>query len=116
MKGDFQHSSNVKSQIARWMVMLAAFYFDIKHRTDKQHSNADGMSRHPLLRCAQCEIRHPGAYKTKRGKKVNVVRIASRTQTDSRAQEGPEVPDKQGQSHDKRLEAAGLPRVGQLLH
>ena len=29
--------------------------FEIKHRTGKQHGNGEGMSRCPLLWCAQCE-------------------------------------------------------------
>ena len=68
--------------IAQWMVRLAAFEFEIKHRIGKQHINADGMSRRSLLRCTQSEIRHPGAYETKRVKRVDVVIIESSTQTD----------------------------------
>ena len=65
------------------MVKLAVFdYYEIKHRTGKQHSNADGMLRHLLPRCAHCEICHPGAYETKRGKKVDVVTIESSTKMD----------------------------------
>ena len=48
---------------------LAIFDIEIKHRTGNQHSNVDGMSRCPLLRCAQCEIHHPGAYETREGRK-----------------------------------------------
>ena len=50
-------SYDAQGQTARWMVRLAAFDFDIKHRPGKQHGNADGMSRTPFLRCAQCELR-----------------------------------------------------------
>ena len=39
-------SYDPKGQTARWMVKLAAFDFDIKHRPGRQHSNADGMSRY----------------------------------------------------------------------
>ena len=70
-----------QGQTARWMVKLAMFDFEIKHRPGKQHSNADGVSRRPFLRCAQCEIRHQGAYETKRQKKVAVVHQDATTQT-----------------------------------
>ena len=75
-------SYDPQGQIARCMVKLAAFDFEIKQRTGKQHSIELGMSRHPLLRCIQCEICHPGAYETKRGTKVDAVTIESSTQTD----------------------------------
>lgn len=70
-----------QGQTARWMVKLAMFDFDIKHRAGRQHLNADGVSRLPFLRCAQCEIRHEGAYETKRQKKVAVVLVDAETQT-----------------------------------
>jgi hypothetical protein len=70
-----------QGQTARWMVKLAMFDFDIKHRPGKQHSNADGVSRTPFLRCAQCEVRHEGAFETKRPKKVIVVTKEMATQT-----------------------------------
>ena len=57
-------SCDPQGQIARWLVKLAIFDFEIKHRTGKQHSNVDGMSKCPFLRCAQCKIRHLGAYET----------------------------------------------------
>ena len=74
-------SYDPQGQTARWMVKLAMYDFDIKHRAGKQHSNADGVSRRPFLMCAQCEIRHQGAYETKRQKKVAVVHKDSSTQT-----------------------------------
>lgn len=63
-------SSNydAQGQTARWMIRLAAFDFEIKHRAGRQHGNADSMSRAPFLHCAQCEIRHSGGRKTKRSK------------------------------------------------
>ena len=64
-----------QGQVAHWMVKLAAFDFEINHRTGKQHGNTDGMSRYPLLQCAQSKTHHPGAFETKRGKKVEVARI-----------------------------------------
>ena len=66
------HADNYdpEGQAARWMVKLAAYDFDIKHRPGKQHTNADGMSRPPFLWCAQCDTRHRGAHKTKRRKAV----------------------------------------------
>ena len=57
-----------QGQTARWMVKLAAYDFDIKHRAGKQHGNADSMSRLPFLQCAQCELRHRGASERKRVK------------------------------------------------
>ena len=73
-------SYDPQGQTARWMVKLAAFDFDIKHHPGKQHNNADGMSRAPFLRCAQCEIRHEGAYEKKRSKSEAVLKDVS-TQT-----------------------------------
>ena len=70
-----------QGQTARWMVKLAMFDFDIKHRPGKQHLNADGVSRKPFLKCAQCETRHQGAYETKRQKRVAVVKKDASTQT-----------------------------------
>ena len=64
------------------MVRCAAFDFEIRHRTRKEHMKDDGMSRQPLLKCAQCEICHQGAYETKRGKKVDLVTTKSSTQTE----------------------------------
>ena len=40
------------------------------------------MSRCPMLKCAQCETRHQGAYKTKRRKKVDVITVCSSTPTE----------------------------------
>ena len=45
-------SYDPQGQTARWMVRLAAFDFEIKHRPGKQHANADSMSRMPFLKCA----------------------------------------------------------------
>jgi transposase InsO family protein len=39
------------------------------------------MSRAPFLKCAQCELRHEGAFETKRAQKVNVVLRCVGTQT-----------------------------------
>ena len=66
------HASNYDphGQVARWMVRLGTFDFDIRHRTGKLHSNADSLSRMPFLQCVQCDIRHRGALRSKRGKPV----------------------------------------------
>ena len=61
---------------------MATFDFEIKHRMGRQHNNADGMSRRPMLKCAQCETRHQGAFETKRGRKVDMVTVCSSTQTE----------------------------------
>jgi len=42
------------SQVARWLEILAEFSYRIKHRPDKRHSNADGLSRRPDGGCKQC--------------------------------------------------------------
>ena len=78
------NSFDPQGQTARWMVKLAAFDFDIKHRPGKQHLNADGMSRMPFLKCAQCDMRHRGAFETKRPKKVATVDSSSQTCKSSR--------------------------------
>ena len=41
-----------ESQLARWMEMLSEYQFDIQHRPDKKHGNADGLSRQGP--CRQC--------------------------------------------------------------
>ena len=41
------------------------------------------MSRGPLLKCTQCDIRHQAAYETKPGKKVDLVIRESSTQTET---------------------------------
>ena len=40
------------------------------------------MSLRPMLKCAQCETRHQGAFETKRHKKVDVITVCSSTQTE----------------------------------
>ena len=35
-----------------------------------------------MLKCAQCETRHQGAFETKRVKKVDMVTVCSSTQTE----------------------------------
>ena len=35
-------------QVARWIERLAKYDFDIEHRTGKQHSNANALSRYPV--------------------------------------------------------------------
>jgi hypothetical protein len=35
------------AQYARWALQLQAFTFDVVHRPDKLHQNADALSRHP---------------------------------------------------------------------
>ena len=71
-------SYDPQGQAARWMVKLAAFNFIIRHRPGKQHGNADSLSRQPFLRCAQCEIRHPGTLESKRAKAVMRVKTEYR--------------------------------------
>ena len=77
-------SYDPQEQTVQWLVRLVAVDFDIKHKMGRQHStsNADGMSRHPMLKCAQCETRHQGAYETKKMKKVDLVTVCSSTQTE----------------------------------
>ena len=74
------NSYDPQGQTARWMIKLAAFDFEIKHRSGKQHGNADSMSRMPFLKCAQCELRHRGAFETKRPKKTTDSISHSQTQ------------------------------------
>ena len=73
-------SYDPQDQTARWMVRLGAFDFEIRHRIGKQHTNVDGMSRQPLLKCAQCDIRHQRACETQQGKKVDLIMTESSTQ------------------------------------
>ena len=41
---------NIQGMLARWLEKLQQFHFDIVHRPDAQHGNADGLSH-----CPQCE-------------------------------------------------------------
>ena len=75
-------SYDPQRQTAQWLVRLAAFDFDIKHRTGRQHNNADGMSHLPMLQCMQCETRLQGAYEMKLWKKVDMITVCSSTQTE----------------------------------
>ena len=68
-------------QIARWLEKLQSFDFVAEHRPGRQHSNADGMSRPPFVRCADCSLEHPGAKVTKRG---NPTQISQMTPVESR--------------------------------
>ena len=54
-----------KGQVARWIIRLGSFDFNISHRAGKDHGNADAMSREPFS-CAQCDIVHHEAKKFKR--------------------------------------------------
>ena len=40
--------------MARWLHTLQQFQFSIVHRADRDHSNADGLSRVPGSPCGQC--------------------------------------------------------------
>ena len=40
--------------MARWLHTLQQFQFSIVHRTGRDHSNADGLSRVPASPCGQC--------------------------------------------------------------
>ena len=40
--------------MARWLHALQQFQFSIVHRADKEHGNADGLSRVPSSPCGQC--------------------------------------------------------------
>ena len=35
-------------QVARWLVQIAEYDFEIVNRPGKQHTNADALSRYPL--------------------------------------------------------------------
>lgn len=66
-------------QCYRWMAVLNGYNFDIIHRPGRHHSNADGLSRKPFARCAQCDVVHRDAKETKRT--VRVSRVTRGTQT-----------------------------------
>lgn len=59
-----------QGQAARWMMRLGAYTFDLQHRAGQLHGNADGMSRPPVVDCAQCELPHQGGWETKRRREV----------------------------------------------
>ena len=43
-----------KNRIARWIEILSQFDFTIDHRPGKQHSNADSLSRCPMIQRCEC--------------------------------------------------------------
>jgi RNase H-like domain found in reverse transcriptase/Reverse transcriptase (RNA-dependent DNA polymerase)/Integrase zinc binding domain/Integrase core domain/gag-polyprotein putative aspartyl protease len=46
---------NLEGQLARWMVRLQEYNFQIEHRSGRTHLNADGLSRRPCSReCKHC--------------------------------------------------------------
>jgi len=75
------HSTGYEAegQVARWLVKLSVFDFEIKHRPGKQHGNADSLSRRPFICCAQCQIRHADAYESKRKKTLSSVQRVNQT-------------------------------------
>jgi len=42
------------SQVARWLEIVAEFFYQIEHRASRKHGNADSMSRRPVEDCKQC--------------------------------------------------------------
>jgi len=42
------------SQVARWLEILAEFFYQIEHRPGKKHGNADELSRRLAEGCRQC--------------------------------------------------------------
>ena len=107
-------SYDPQGHTAWWMVQLAVVYHDIKHRSGKQHSDADGLSRMPFLRCAQCEIRHQGAFETKRQKKVGTVMTDSSTQT-KRAEQTQKLKQKGYRRHKMTRDTAKTKIIGSSL-
>ena len=49
------HMKDPEGMLARWIVVLSAYDFDIEHRPGKKHGNADGLSRIPRRRCKRAE-------------------------------------------------------------
>jgi len=77
-------SLDAHGQAFRWMMQLMEYNMEMVHRPGKEHSNADGMSRGPFVRCAQCDVVHPDAKPTKRARTVSRV-----TQTDGGCEQQP---------------------------
>jgi hypothetical protein len=50
------NSKNPEGQIGRWFEILAAYDFDIEHRTGRSHANTDATSRRPCHKenCSHC--------------------------------------------------------------
>jgi len=46
--------AELSSQVARWLEVLAEFFYRIEHRPGKKHGNADGLSWRPDEGCKQC--------------------------------------------------------------
>ena len=42
-------TKNPEGQVARWIDALSSCQFDVEHRPERKHSNADAMSRMRLL-------------------------------------------------------------------
>lgn len=51
-----------KGQVARWFKDLQEYYFEMEHRVERSHRNADALSRRPCLNdckhCLRMEIKH----------------------------------------------------------
>lgn len=41
------HKAQLKGRLMRWVVTLQAFNFQVKYKSGKKHTNADGISRYP---------------------------------------------------------------------
>jgi hypothetical protein len=46
---------NPERQLARWLVEIEQYNFDIEHRPGARHGNADGLSRQPCRQCKRNE-------------------------------------------------------------
>ena len=59
---------NPEGLIAIWLEILGTYDFEIKHRADRIHSNADEFSRHPCLttNCSFC-LRAENKYEKTEG-------------------------------------------------
>ena len=46
---------NLEGQLCRWSEFLAVYDYEIVHRSDKSHGNADALSRRPCEPCRYCD-------------------------------------------------------------
>ena len=55
-------AKNPEGQLARWIDTLSSFHFEVQHRPDRKHSNADSLSHVPCRQCSYKEKTSENGY------------------------------------------------------
>lgn len=78
---------NVEGQLARWLMSLSAYDFEIIHRSGRLHSNADALSRRP---CAEKHCKYCENVESKENGMIARVQIQSNECSDNEVENGTE--------------------------